>query len=432
MAEHYDYLYRPLLERSLLNYQVQYLALNYDFGKQSRVAALIVEEVNTQIKKTETQLGIHRIPPFHLYLRWGTVDLAFPLFTPEYLEPILRGDGGFRASRELMIGACRKEARKARMAPVELLGVVDPGYFVRHGPRRNDPKITLDSRRTENASWRDRIREQIENLRPTSPFQRIDALDTGAPISLVNQLSQFVEREAGRGPTVSNHLVQELLTLRNVCCPRVRHLKSGEMPFLATSVNAHLSEEVATRFRKLKPVILTVWSEEELKRCSWGDPPSDEELAERIVRVCFEAYRQGGLLSLMDLQWIFHISVRKISELIRWAQKECTIIVPTPGTVLDSGRSMTHKDIVIELHLQGYTVREIGRMTYHSPRAVDSYIGTFESVLILDLYHIPKRIMARILRKGVSLIEEHLSLARKHFRDEEDRKRLLAWKEVRF
>jgi len=99
---------------------------------------------------------------------------------------------------------------------------------------------------------------------------------------------------------------------------------------------------------------------------------------------------------------------------------------------LDAGRSMTHKDIVIELHLQGYTVKEIARMTYHSPRAVDNYIGTFESVLILDLYHIPKALMARILKKGISLIEEHLSLARKHFRDEEDRKRLLAWKGVRF
>ncbi len=77
-------------------------------------------------------------------------------------------------------------------------------------------------------------------------------------------------------------------------------------------------------------------------------------------------------------------------------------------------------------------MKEIARMTYHSPRAVDNYIGTFESVLILDLYHIPKRLMARILKKGISLIEEHLHLARKHFRDGEDRKRLLAWKEVRF
>ncbi len=266
MGERYDYLYRPLLERSLLNYQVQYLARNYDFGKQSRVAALIVEEVNTQMQKAEKQLGIHRVHPFHLYIKWKGQNLFFPLFAPEYLEPILSGDGGFRASREMMIGACRKEARKAKMAPVELLGMVDPDYFVRHGSRRKDPTITLDSRRTETTSWSSSIREQIQTLRPVSPFQRIDELDAGAPVSVVNQLSLFVEREAGRGPTVSNHLVQELLILRNLCCPRVRNLKSGEMPFLATSVNAHLSEEMATRFRRLKPVILTVWSEEELGR----------------------------------------------------------------------------------------------------------------------------------------------------------------------
>ena len=70
MGEHYEYLYRPLLERSLENYQVQYLARNYDFGKQSRVAALIVAEVNMQIEKAEAQLGVRRVHPFHLYLKW--------------------------------------------------------------------------------------------------------------------------------------------------------------------------------------------------------------------------------------------------------------------------------------------------------------------------------------------------------------------------
>lgn len=428
----YDYLYRPLLERSLVNYQVQYLGRTYDFGKQSRVAALVVSEVNRQIEKAEEKLGIRRIRPFHLYLRRAGRDLSFPLFAPEYLEPILRGEGGFRVSRQLMIRSCEQEARKAKMTSVELLGIVDPGYFARHGPRRREPRMALDSHGNEDAPWGERIRKVIESVHPLSASQRIDALDTGAPTSVVSQLSEFVHRETGRGPTVSNHLVQELITLRNVCCPRVGRLHSGEMPFLATSVNAYLCEEVATRYRRLSPVILTVWSAEELKRSSLGDPPSDEQLAERILRVCFEAYRQGGLLSLMDLQWIFHISARKISELIRWAQRECTIIVPTPGTILDSGRSMTHKEIVVELHLAGYTVREIARMSYHSPRAVDNYIGTFESVLILDLYHFPRALMARILKKGISLIDEHLALARKHFRNEEDRKRLLAWKEVRF
>ena len=434
MTKEPDDLYRPLLERSLLNYQIQYLARNYDFGKESRVAALIVAEVNGRIEETERQLGITRVPPFHLYLKRGGKDFALPLFRPEYLQPILDKDGGFWVSRELMAAACSKVAEKAKatFGAVELLGVVDPDYFVRHGQQRKRTKFLIESRRSEQALVNSALREQIEQLHPTSPLDRVDALDTGSPISLINKLSRFVEQEVGRGPTVSNHLVQELITLRNVCCPRARHLKSGEMPFLALSVNAHLSEEVATRFRRLKPVILTVWTIEELKRCPWDEPISEEQLIERFVRVCFEAYRQGGLLSLMDLQWIFQISSGRISKLLRRAQQKHKIIVPTPGTVLDSGRTMTHKDIVIELYLQGYTVLEIARLTYHSPRAVDNYIGTFEAVLILDLYHVPKRLMARILRKGISLIEEYLCLARKHFRDEEDIKGLLAWKEVRF
>jgi hypothetical protein len=428
-----DYLYRPLLARSLENYQVQYLARTYDFGKQSRVAALVVDEVNRQIEKAEQSLGIRRIRPFHLYLRRAGQDLSFPLFAPEYLQPILREQGGFRVSRQLMIRACHKEARKARMSREELLAVVDPDAFARQAPRRREPRMALQSPRRERSPWSERIRTVIESLRPLPGAERVDALDTAAPTSLVGELARFVHREAGRGPTVSHHLVQELITVRNLCCPRVGQLKSGQMPLLATSVHAHLSEEVATRYRRLSPVLLTVWTPEELKRSiGSGDSPSDEQLAERIVRVCFEAYRQGGLLSLMDLQWIFHISARRISELIRWVQRECTIVVPTPGTILDSGRSMTHKDIVVQLHLAGYTVREIARMTYHSPRAVDNYIGTFESVLILDLYHVPRALMARILRKGIPLIDEHLALARKHFRDEQDRKRLLAWKEVRF
>ena len=425
---HYDYLYRPLLERSLENYQVQYLARNYDFGKESRVAALIVRKINSGIEEAERQLSIRRVQPFHLYLKWRGVDLVLPLFASEYLDPIFSGNGGFRASRELVLAACRKAAWEAKIAPTELLGVIDPRYFIRHGKRKsNDVDIAVEGEETQHV---EELREQIQHLKPISPFERIDALDQGAPLTLVGRLSRFTEREAGRGPTVANHMVQELIALRNVCCPRVRHLQSGEMPFLATSVNAHLSEEVSTRFRRLKPVILTVWTKDELAKCPWENRHSDEQLARRVVRVCFEAYRQGGLLSLMELQWIFQVSACKISELIRRAQKQYTLIVPTPGTILDAGRSMTHKDIVVELHLQGYTVREIARMTFHSPRAVDNYIGTFESVLILDLYHIPKRLMARILKKGISLIEEHLRLARKHFRDEEDKKRLLAWKEV--
>lgn len=424
----YAYLYRPLLERSLLNYQVQHLARCYDFGKQSRVAALIATRINEGMQEAERQLGIQRVPPFHLYLRWRKAELVLPLFAPEYLRPILEQSGGFRQARGLVRNACLQVAKKAKvsMASAELLGIVTPEVFVRQ--QRRDRRALSDSGEpTDPVSEC----EQIERLKPIAPLERVDELDSSAPRTVLAVLAEFVQRETGRGPIVAEHLVEELISLRSICCPRLRHLSSGEMPFLATSVTARPSEETRSRYRRLQPVILTIWSTEELKRCPWEDPPEEHQLARRIVRVCFEAYRQGGLLSLMDLQWIFQISTTRISKLIRSVQKRLGIIVPIPGTILDAGRSITHKDIVIDLHLRGYPVQQIARMTFHSPRAVDSYIDTFEAVLILHLYRIPPPLMARVLGKGISLIKEHLEIARGHFPDEEHMKRLLAWKEVR-
>jgi len=100
-------------------------------------------------------------------------------------------------------------------------------------------------------------------------------------------------------------------------------------------------------------------------------------------------------------------------------------VVPTPGTVLDAGKSMTHKDIIVNLHLQGYTVKEIARMTHHSPRAVDNYIGTFEAVLILHLFGVSPELMSRLLKRGISLIKEHLKLVCEHYRDHQKIKEYL-------
>jgi hypothetical protein len=424
----YAYLYRPLLERCLLNYQVQHLASRWDFGKQSRVAAIIAARVDESMQEAEQKLGIRRVPPFHLYLKWRGAGLILALFAPEYLRPILEQRGGFRAARELVRAGCRQAASRAKVTidPEELLAVIDPEAYVRQ--QRGDrgalsPAVEPLDPQSEH--------EWIEGLKPLSPLDRVDELDGSAPQAVLEALREFVHQEAGRGPAVAEQLVQELISLRSICCPRVRHLASGEMPFLATSVTARPAEETRSRYRRLQPVILTVWSPEELERRPWEEPPGERELERRIVRVCFEAYRQGGLLSLMDLQWIFQTSATKISKLMRSEEKRLAIIVPIPGTILDAGRSITHKNIVVDLHLRGYPVREIARMTYHSPRAVDSYIDTFEAVLILHLYRIPSPLMARVLGKGISLIEEHLEIARKHFPDEEHMKRLLAWTEVR-
>ena len=81
------------------------------------------------------------------------------------------------------------------------------------------------------------------------------------------------------------------------------------------------------------------------------------------------------------------------------------------------GRMLTHKDIIVRLHLEGLTVLEISRQTHHAPRSVDAYLKVFDSVLILHLYGLPKPLMARVLTRGVSLIEEYLELIKDNLKE---------------
>lgn len=411
--------YRPLRERTLENHMVQYMARRYDFGKESRVAHLIVNEVNARMDQAEGLLGLSRARPFELSIKRGQKHVALPLFRPEYLGPILAG-GTFAEAREIVLDNCLRRLREAspKCREDDVLSVINPWALVRgKGPGRyvDNLQDSISPLNSEDlAAWQ----TEIANIRPDLPTTRLGTFDMNAPRSVVNELVDFAVTEAGLGNVVARRLIEELITLRNICCPLARQLRSGEMPLLATHVDANLSEEVATRFRRHAPVILTVWTPEEMKVPARDVPTCLSLLKRRIVRVCFEAYRQNGLLTLMDLQWIFQISTARVSELIRSFQKEHSIIVPTPGTVLDAGRSMTHKDIIVNLHLEGHNVKKIARITHHSPRAVDNYIGTFEAVLILYLYGVPPRLMARLLRKGITLIREHLELAKRVYPSE--------------
>ena len=425
-------LYRPLGERTLVNYQVQHLARRYDFGKESLVARLLVEEINHRMEETESILGIVRVKPFELYVQKAQNQARLPLFCPEYLDPIL-GGGDFGMSRQLILKRCLQSYLLGypKGGRGDLLRIIDPWSLVRKkGPSSYVDQLYQDIQpysKTDAASWDC----MIEQIQPVLPTDRLQAPDLLAPGRVLKELTEFVAAEAGLGRVVARQLVEEVIALRHICCPRTKELKPYEMPLIVTHVSARLSEDVSTRFRQLTPVIITVWKPEELDRQPDTVPGFLAQLKRRIVRVCFEAYRQNGLLTLMELQWIFQLSSARISELIRSVQREHNLVVPTPGTILDAGRSMTHKDVIVSLHLQGYTVKDIARMTHHSPRAVDNYIGTFEAVLILYLFGVPPELMARLLKRGISLINEHLKLVREHYRDHQEIKEYLASKGVK-
>lgn len=426
-------IYRPLVERTLQNYQMQHLARKYDFGKESLVSKLMVEHINKVMDEAEKSLGIFRVKPFYLYLKNKDKIAILPLFSPEYLDPLLKGKS-FNEAKSMVIEkllriymkSFPKKDRSSFLSNINPWGVAHCANI--KGYKKNLVKKPRSYESMDSKKWG----QFTQSANTASPLKRLNVADMCAPEKVMQELARFVEKEVGFGKVLARQLVEDIISIRAAVCPRTGQLKSGEMPMLVTHVSAKLSEDTDTRYRKLAPVIITVLSKEEMNGFSESMDEYLEAFSKRILRVCFEAYRQNGLLTLQEMQWIFLVSATRISEVIRSAECSHNIVIPTPGTILDAGRSITHKDIIIKLHLGGHNVKDIARITYHSPRSVDNYIGTFEAVLILYLYKMPVRLMSRILGKGITLIQEHLRLIDEVYEDVNAIKKALIRKGVRF
>lgn len=143
----------------------------------------------------------------------------------------------------------------------------------------------------------------------------------------------------------------------------------------------------------------------------------------RLVEKYLNLYREFSgpdyfFTTYLDLEWILGLSPTLIRELLEAYQECFGVLLPTAGTVLDMGRTLTHKTIVVELALQGLTTQEIARRIYHTPEAVDNYLRIFDRVLLLRYYKLPLSAMVRVTGHSQRLLEEHLALVEKHFSDE--------------
>lgn len=131
----------------------------------------------------------------------------------------------------------------------------------------------------------------------------------------------------------------------------------------------------------------------------------------RFVRWCFEAYAQGGVLTLLDLSLLSGMSEHYASELLREYEAEQDKIVPTRGTVHDIGPSVTHKAEVIRRGLRHESPAHIARTLDHSQEAVDRYIADFQKVRLLA-QKFPPAELATLTGLSASVVQQYLDLLR--------------------
>jgi DNA-binding CsgD family transcriptional regulator len=134
----------------------------------------------------------------------------------------------------------------------------------------------------------------------------------------------------------------------------------------------------------------------------------------KILRLTEEAYEQGGILTQEDLGRLLQVSSRTIRSDIRELIRDGNV-VHTRGFDHDIGRSLSHKSVIVDLYLSGFTYDEIMRRTRHSAHSIKRYVCTFGRVLLLISRGVNSaKEISRILHHSERLIGEYLALFKKH------------------
>jgi len=102
----------------------------------------------------------------------------------------------------------------------------------------------------------------------------------------------------------------------------------------------------------------------------------------KVLRLCWEAHEQGGLLSYEDLASVLGLDQSSIQRMVK-ALRPVVGLVPTRGAMHDMGRAPSHKEPIGRLLCRGYSYTEITAMTGHSESSIDRYALDLGRVIAL-------------------------------------------------
>ena len=139
--------------------------------------------------------------------------------------------------------------------------------------------------------------------------------------------------------------------------------------------------------------------------------PSKEIRKYAGARMLREADKQSGTLAQSDISLILSHSRTTIQRDIEEYERENNVVLPRRGTVHDLGRSTSHKQVICRKSvLDRKATPDIALETYHSPMAVDRYLGDFEHVHFCLNKRLSVKEAAFTTQMSKSLIVEYAEL----------------------
>ncbi len=213
------------------------------------------------------------------------------------------------------------------------------------------------------------------------------------------------------GPVIARAIVEDILATIERCWPE--RIPPKTVVWLAVR-REWRDRRKSLDITDLVPVHLPMVIDEELglltdRDLRWNRRARRAFCRARFARWCFEAYEQGGVLTLLDLSLMSGMSEHFVSEVLQEYEAETGKIVPTRGTVHDIGRGVTHKAEVIRRWLRNESPEQIARALSHSQDAVDRYITAFQKVRLLAT-KVPINDLPTLAGLSVSVINEYIAL----------------------
>ena len=233
-------------------------------------------------------------------------------------------------------------------------------------------------------------------------------LESSLEDSIINLIASDYSTIAGKKPR--ELLAKDIVGLVSDNYKNLGRLEPGQALWLGVDVNDRPSYGHGRGKTKLLPVIITVWSKEDIK--DRMDGYSNREIREkRITRLFNEAFQQGTVFSNADVAMFVGVSPGTVSKQAREFMEREGVVLPTRGTIHDLGMATTHKRIIIKLYLAGHLTPEISRITNHSEEAVDRYIRAFEKIRLLkdkntDYIHIATGMSTWLIKSYMEILNE--------------------------
>jgi hypothetical protein len=129
----------------------------------------------------------------------------------------------------------------------------------------------------------------------------------------------------------------------------------------------------------------------------------------RIERLTRQAYDQEALLTYEDLALLLTTSPATVKRDIHALRNQGKFIM-TRGAKLDMGPGLSHKTIIIDFYLKGYTFTEIELKTNHSEKSVKRYLTDFIQIATLYKDKFSLNQIRIISKKSDRIIREYSQL----------------------